>query len=47
MKKEQKAQKRKISCRPSSFIKKDKIQQKIYSDNIKFMADMFFSYAKK
>lgn len=44
---QKKQQKRKVNFRSSAFIKKDQIQQKIYQDNVKFMAGMFLSYDKK
>lgn len=45
--KQKNPQKNKINYRPASYIKDDKIQQKIYNENAKFLAEMFLNYAKK
>jgi len=42
-----KKNKRIFDNRDLNDIKKDKVQQKIYNDNVKFIAGMFSSYEKR
>lgn len=45
--KKQMLQTKKTKQKSASLIKKDKAQQKIYSENTKFMAEVFLNYARK